>query len=70
MRKVSFESSHLYSSSNWKSKGRDDIRTEHVCMYMRLCGFCYSPSSQGLYKTKQNIKQIIPYGISKECAVI
>jgi hypothetical protein len=70
MRKVSFESSHLYSSSNWKSKGRDDIRTEHVCMYMRLCGSCYSPSSQGLYKTKQNIKQIIPYGISKECAVI
>ncbi len=21
-------------------KGRDDIRTEHVCMYMRLCKSC------------------------------
>jgi hypothetical protein len=33
-------------------KGKDDIRTEHVCMYMRLCKSCHSPSSQGLYKTK------------------
>jgi hypothetical protein len=42
MRKVSFESSHLYSSSNRKRVARDDIRlrTEHVCMYMRLCKSC------------------------------
>jgi hypothetical protein len=44
-------------------KGRDDIRTEHVCMYMRLCKSCHSPLCQDLYKTKYKMaaKQIIPH---------
>jgi hypothetical protein len=37
-------------------KGWDDIRTEHVHMYMRLCRSCHSPSSRGLYKTKHKMQ--------------
>jgi hypothetical protein len=31
---------------------------------MRLCGSCHSPSSEGLYKTKdKNAKEIMPHEI-------